>query len=269
MALVKIGEAAGIELQDVIHLYNFLGNVLRWDREEFKKYSRNKFPWCSSLTCQVALHPKFILLPKYTYSHLPYGVMELVRKRVLDIKFADRIEPEYFTTYDIFRFEPSEDPCDLVGGFEVELRFEPSEDKEKVELSSMYTGIIGYEVKGDCKDKKICRGNFYLEFFGYRDWLINLKNGVEAVSRVIGEDYSKYRRDGFYSHKNKVSKGAEDIEYTLLNLLNLTYILYTEGFDTDIPEYKLFEPIIKLLREFGDTFDKVIASIRAFSHIID
>ena len=271
MALVKIGEVAGAELQNVIHIYNFMTNILRWDKEEFRKYSKNKFPWCSSLTCVVTIHPKFILLPQYTYLHPPYCIMELLRKRVLDIKFADKIKPEYFTTYDIFRFEPSEDPCDLVGGLEVELRFAPSkEDGNKVEMSSIYTGIIGYEAKEGCEDKKICRGNFYLELYGCRRWLVSLKNGVEALEKVIGEDYSKYKREAFYSHKNNISKGAEDVENTYVNFLNLAYILYTEGFDREwLPEYPLFEPIIKTLREFGDTFDKVIASMRAFSYIID
>jgi hypothetical protein len=269
MALAKIGKVVGVELQDVIHLYNFLTNTLRWDRDEFKKYSRNKYPWCSSLTCYTVIHPKFILLPRYTYSHLPYGIMELMRKRVLDIKFADKIEPKYFTTYDIYRLEPSEDPCDSVSLLEIELRFRPSEDKEKVELEVVNTGVVWYEDKEGYEDKMVCRGNFFLEFFDCREWLVNLKKGVEALSMVIGEDYSKYRREEFCLHKNKVSKGAEDVEYTLLNFLNLTYTLYTEEFDKNIPEYKLFEPVIKMLKEFGDTFDKVINSVRAFSHIID
>jgi hypothetical protein len=271
MALVKIGETTGLDLMDVIHIYNFLSNILTFDKGEFRKHSKNKFPWCSSLTCVVEMNTKFILLPQYTYSHLSYCIMELLRKGVLDIKDADRIKPEYFTTYDIFRFEPSEDPCDLVGGLKLQVRFAPSkENEDKVELSSIYTEIVGYETKESCKDKRICRDNFYLELYGCREWLVNLKNGVEALERVIGEDYSKYKREAFHSHRNNVSKGAEDVENTFVNFLNLAYILYTEGFDREwLPEYPLFEPIIKTLQEFGDTFDKVIASMRAFSYVID
>jgi predicted nuclease of restriction endonuclease-like (RecB) superfamily len=195
--------------------------------------------------------------------------MKLVKMGKLNIELMDKIEPKYFTTYDIYRFEPSEDLCDLIGGIEVELRLKRSrEDEEKIELSSIYTGIIGYEVEESCKHKEICRGNFYLDFLNYKKWLTNIRDGIKTLSEVIGEDCSKHRDSGFYSQPNKVSRRIYNIELTFINFLNLAYVLYTEGFDKSIPEYILFEPITKMLRELGDTFEGVIASIRAFSLIM-
>jgi hypothetical protein len=269
MALTKIGKVTGLEFTDVIHLCNFISSLLRWEEDYFLERSKDKFPWCRNLDCQVTIHPKFILLPKYTYSYLPYYIEELVKKGIIDIDFADKIDPKYFTSYDIYLLEPSEDPCDLVGALEIYMRFSSKESK-KIELRTMYTGIIGYEFDENCKkgSTNVSHGDFYLDFGNGQKWTRIIGEDIDNLLTVIGDDYSKYREEKFYS-ENKISRSAKDIEYTFLNFLNLIYTLYTEGFDKEwFPEYSLFEPIIKTLKEFGDTFEKVIASIRAFSLIM-
>jgi len=268
MALMKIGEISNIKLMDVVHLYTFFSETLRWKEDEFVKRTKNKFDGCLNSVCQVSISSNFILLPKHFYLYPPRCIRDLMEKGIIDTKLAERIEPEHFTIYNVYEFKSSKDSCDLIGEAEINIKFERlSEDKGKVGLSSMYTGITIYDFDENCKYKGIQTGNIYLDFLRYRRLAIILRDDIETLSKVMGEDYMEYRYDVF-SSSNEVLLGAEEIERTFLNFLNLAYALYTGGVNVNAPEYALFEPVIEVFREAGNTFEDVIATIRAFATIM-
>ncbi len=271
MALVKIGEIS-VKLEDAIHLFNFMTSVLQWDKEEFKKYSKNNSLWCSNLDCLVTVVPEFILLPQYSFSYLSSCTRRLIEKGFLDIKPADEIRPEYFTSYNIFRFKPSSESCDPIGGLEFQYQFETTiEDKNKIGMSYMRTMIIGYECDSDrdIEDKRICRSDFYLPIHSHNNQLTDIEWYIRTLKSAFGRSYSKYRRSEHYSPMNNISKSAENLEKTFINFLNLTYTLFTGKFKEKwFSIYPLFETVEKTLQELGESFDKVLETIRAFSTLI-
>jgi hypothetical protein len=269
MALEKVGEIK-LELVDAPSLVNLLNDILKWDKEELLNYSKEKFPWCKKdLDCIIDLHPRFILLPQYAYSFYPYCIKGLIESGALDIKLADKIHPKYFTTYNIYRSKPSNDPCDLIGGFDMEIRIKPSEDEDKVRISNLGVVIFGYETRwGSCKYKKICRG--HLNMSNSNDLLVSVRDSIDNLTQAVGEDYSKHRVEEYHSGRGDIIlQSAKLVEYTFINFLTLAYTLFTEEYDKDwVPEHIIFKTATKTLQDLGSTFEEVIKVIRSFSLIL-
>ncbi len=246
-ALKETGKTLTLDIQDTVKLFRFIKKCVNWDFDFYRNHLREIDPSYEDWTWYFpTLSPRFLILPDFRYSPVDSDLREQGRIKGNDPK----IRLENFSTYNIFEIA-SNDNSPIANIF-ISLMINQYKDIKKTEITGLSLNVTS-------KDKGFFA--FPLRMHPREDLDIKLlENSLQTLLRAKGKRYPT-------SGRSEIFKKIVILEDTMTATLNFLYAIYTGEYEKN-KESKLFEPLTKLLRSYGNTFEDSLSTVKELVTII-
>jgi len=252
MNLEKI-DSINVNILDIIDIYKFLKKGINWDTTYFRNYVKEvngeNEDWIV-----IKIKPEFLLLPDYRYSPFPEEL-----KRVGNIKGDDEYDKvinfENLSRYNVFKVENGR------GSGKSEVK------------------DIWFWMEADCYRKRMALLSdigLIVDFNGY-DRYIGVSIGISYWNEDVQRlevflktlRWARGRRYSYFANNERgvVAPRMEAIENGLWALLNFLYIIFAGGYKKD-KFTRILEPMTEMLKEFGNTFEEAVATMKVVAAFI-
>jgi hypothetical protein len=256
--LTKTENTIKVDIDDIVPLYRFVGGMLSLSEEYTKDY-RNEYLDCRGDSCSIRISPNFILLPRVRYSDIPFDMQMLIR-----IERKNEINLENLSHFDIYSFE-CDGPFGKIASLDLVVEF-PSDGGGIVHANGIKTGFSGYKY---LPGRNLATSyESFIEFYvhNYYYGLEKLEQSVNSVKNVIGESYFE-----LVAKKSPVVDSISLVENSMVNILNLLYVLYHSNFDRSlvgIEEYRSLVNLVDVLKRLGNNFEEALLGAKEVSHLV-
>jgi hypothetical protein len=247
--LKNINKSIKVDVMDTLKLHRFLKENVKWDFDYFRNYL-NEVDRADKKSVCIRVNPKFLLLPNYHYSSIPYEL-----RRAANIKedkwYNEIIKLENFSLYNVFEVEKAED---VKGSRVKDVWLWVEIDSYESENRTMITEL-GLVMEYNYSNNNYTSIGVHLSYWD--DDIKELEDSLKTLKWANNRSYHRF----VTKKKGGVAEKIEVIEDELWIMLNFFYIVYTGGYERDRFS-KILEPITDMLRNYGDTFEEVIEAMK-------
>jgi len=215
-----------INPEDVTILIRFVRNFLTFDEDKLIALRNPRI-------YEFSIFPTSLLVPVYRYSPTPLG-----KKLGIELKYEDKINIENLSYFSVVKLPEKSD-------IKIDLSLEPTDNDGKAIIWGVRVNLNdpSYRFKA-LVDGSLDNGGF--------------SRDLRTIKWAKGRSYSKHSK----SFVSKVTGSILRIEEYLFILSNLLYTIYSEEYRKDSKEAELLAPVTEILKDYGNTFEDVLLSIK-------